>query len=134
MRRFISKTAIETIKELYCAEAPQPTTTVHLKETDIRWVINDNGKLGVRIGDTLFWFYRGETLRQDYHEEEAPMAPRFYRQIGKLEFGEGLRPQGWTPADNRLHNWERVPERPKVAASAAPRTLPGYDEILEAVF
>lgn len=59
-------------------------------EPPIEWIVNDNGELGVKVGDRFAFMYKGRSL--DYggtHDDGAPMK---WRPIGKREFGETVRP------------------------------------------
>jgi hypothetical protein len=58
-----------------------------LKDSDVLWITNDNGELGVRIGDQCFFLYKGESLvyGEAAHDDGTPM---MIRPVSKREFGE----------------------------------------------
>ena len=62
-----------------------------LTKDDVRWVVNDNAELGVKIGDQFFWLYKGESLVYEdaTHDDGKPM---MWRPVGKREFGECCHP------------------------------------------
>ena len=62
-----------------------------LKCDDVEWVVNDNAELGVKIGDQLFFMYKGRSLEYEEgkHDDGTPIK---YRPIGKREFGECCHP------------------------------------------
>ena len=113
-RHHISEADLESIRELYVDHTARIRRTkgADLKAADVQWVINDNGELGVKIGDLFFWLYKGESIRQQYADMEDPAGLRRYRRVGKREFGEVCRPQGWTPEDNARHEWNTIPDDP----------------------
>lgn len=47
----------------------------------VEWVVNTSGELGVKIGNTCYYLYKGESL---IYETE----PMMYRKVEKREFGE----------------------------------------------
>jgi hypothetical protein len=58
---------------------------------DVRWVVNDNAELGVKIGSKFYWLYKGRSLeyKDNKHDDGTPIK---YRQVGKREFGECCHP------------------------------------------
>ena len=56
-----------------------------LKSSDVEWVVNNLGELGVKIGNQVFFCYKGESLQYSADPGNNDM---FYRPIGKREFGE----------------------------------------------
>lgn len=59
---------------------------VKLRSTDVQWVVNDNGELGVKIGEQFFFLHRGESLSPQ--DPEVDGTALTYRLVGKREFGE----------------------------------------------
>lgn len=60
---------------------------------EVKWVVNDLGELGVRIGDTSYFMYKGESLvYQETHEDGTRM---MQRPVEKREFGEVCRVPGF---------------------------------------
>ena len=55
------------------------------------WIVNDQGELGVRIGDKFYFLYKGESIvyNPPLHEDGTPM---LFRRVGKREFGETCQP------------------------------------------
>lgn len=49
-----------------------------LTEDDVEWVVNDLGELGVKIGDSFFFHYKGRSY----------CGGSSWRYVGKREFGE----------------------------------------------
>lgn len=67
----------------------------HLPAEEVKWVVNDLAELGVRIGDTCYFLYKGESLVYGgYHDDGSPM---HWRPVRKREFGEVCRPPGFEP-------------------------------------
>lgn len=58
------------------------------------WIVNDNGELGVKIGDRFFFLYKGESLeyKDGKHDDGTPV---MWRIVGKREFGETVWPRSW---------------------------------------
>lgn len=66
---------------------------MRLKSEEVQWVVNDMGELGVKIGNQLFFLYKGRSL--DYGprpQREEVDRPMMYRPVGKREFGECCHP------------------------------------------
>lgn len=62
-----------------------------LKDSEVEWVVNAYGELGVKIGSQFFWLYKGYSLvySDGLHENGGPM---LWRHVGKREFGETCQP------------------------------------------
>ena len=59
---------------------------------EVKWVVNDLGELGVRIGDTSYFMYKGESIvYSETHEDGTRM---MQRPVQKREFGEVCRVPG----------------------------------------
>lgn len=62
-----------------------------LSKSDVQWIVNSLGELGVMIHGQAFFLYKGDSLQyedpQNEHEE-----PLFYRPVFKREFGECCHP------------------------------------------
>jgi hypothetical protein len=53
----------------------------------VKWIVNDNGELGVMVDGIAHFLYKGESfIYQDgTHDDGTPI---MYRMVGKREFGE----------------------------------------------
>lgn len=95
-----------------------------------KWIVNDLGELGVKVGGRFFFLYKGDNIEYDgIHDDGSPM---LYRPVGKREFGETVMPMKWIregktqnrytqeleyreglsfgdPAD---HDWRHLPPKP----------------------
>lgn len=62
-----------------------------INKEDVNWVVNDNGELGVKIGDKCFFLYKGESFvyENGTHDDGSPM---HIRPVFKREFGECVYP------------------------------------------
>lgn len=71
---------------------------------DVRWVVNDNGELGVEIGGRYFFLYKGYSLEYEdaKHDDGTPM---MVRMVGKREFGETCWPVKWNTAGRRTDRY-----------------------------
>lgn len=58
-----------------------------LRSTDVEWILNDKGEIGVKIGDQFFFNYKGESLMYSSLEDTGP---KTYRLVGKRELDETL--------------------------------------------
>lgn len=59
---------------------------------EVKWVVNDLGELGVRIGDMSYFMYKGESIvYKEAHEDGSRM---MQRPVLKREFGEVCRVPG----------------------------------------
>ena len=72
-----------------------------MREEDVKWIVNDIGELGVKIGDQLFFCYKGRSLsyaENPHYEEDIPENDiaegqiMRWRYVGKREFGECVHP------------------------------------------
>lgn len=78
------------------------SSSVQLDEKEVRfqgidasmisWIVNDSGELGVKIGRTLAFLYKGSSLEYSttHHGDGTPMR---WRYVGKREFGECCHPR-----------------------------------------
>ena len=72
------------------------TKDLYLEEENVEWVVNNLGELGVKIGDNMFFYYKGRSLR--YNPNEDPLegaegeGPIRWRHVYKREFGECIHP------------------------------------------
>lgn len=57
------------------------------------WIVNTLGELGVKIGDRLFFLYKGDNIEYDPNERDPDdPEPILWRLVGKREFGETCHP------------------------------------------
>lgn len=84
-----------TVHEPGCSEcggtAPANVWNKRIGVTNPEWIVNDNGELGVRIGERFFFLYKGDNIeyKEARHDDGTPM---LYRVVGKREFGETCQP------------------------------------------
>ncbi|MCA9366982.1 hypothetical protein KC887_01810 [Candidatus Kaiserbacteria bacterium] len=64
-----------------------------LPAEEVRWVVNNLGELGVRVGDTSYYLYKGESII--YTQPNDDGTTMMERSVLKREFGEVCRPHGW---------------------------------------
>lgn len=66
-------------------KTPPCTDRTRLSAEDVKWIVNDLAELGVKIGDQLFFLYKGESLtyKTDKHWDGQP---RKWRPVRRLEF------------------------------------------------
>lgn len=60
-----------------------------LRSTDVEWIINDQGEIGVKILDQFFFVHKGASFM--YASPEGENTPKKYRAIGKRELGESCK-------------------------------------------
>jgi hypothetical protein len=103
-----------------------------LSPDDVQWVVNDIAELGVRIGDQVFFLYKGESLVYTSHDDGSPM---LFRPVGKREFGEVVHPfdfkglhrgeyytvelvfhpvLSFGAEDDPKYKWQQLPQSPSV--------------------
>lgn len=63
-----------------------------LSEDDVEWVTNDIAELGVKIGNQLFFLYKGESLVYPPDTIHSAGQPMKWRRVFKREFGECAHP------------------------------------------
>lgn len=56
----------------------QEELKLQLNKKDVQWVVNDLGELGVKVGNQLFFLYKGDSISSGNK----------WRPVGKREFGE----------------------------------------------
>lgn len=88
------------------------TATPRLSAEDVKWVVNELGELGVKIGRQFFWLYKGMSILQETVDPSDPNGVKQYRRVGKREFGEVCRPPTW-PNNPGGHEWHHLPYRPE---------------------
>lgn len=93
--RFFGR-AQDFISSLFHILNPEVPQVKHLPHNDIfnrkkttaipdpEWVVNEAGELGVRIGERVFFMYKGDPLEY----ETDPPGQGLYRKVEKREFGE----------------------------------------------
>ena len=67
---------------LAAAEQEAADQAKALVAEDVKWVVNSLGELGVRIGNRMFFLYKGHSL------EYSSPSDMLWREVGKREFGE----------------------------------------------
>lgn len=58
-----------------------------LRSTDVEWILNDQGEIGVKIGEQFFFCYKGNSFMYDTMIEGEKLT---YRLVGKRELDEML--------------------------------------------
>ena len=85
------ETARAALREPAKVERPKYREVASAIEPD--WIVNDLGELGVKVGERLFFLYKGGSIEYigdaALHEDGSPM---LYRPVGKREFGETCQP------------------------------------------
>jgi hypothetical protein len=71
-----------------------------LRSSDVEWIVNNHGELGVKIGEQMFFLYKGESLMYT----EPGMT---YRAVEKREFGASCR----APDESRYKTSDQPGER-----------------------
>lgn len=61
---------------------------------DVKWIVNNLGELGVKIGDLFVFLYKGRSL-QYHHDPDDGAHVYMWRPVGKREFGETCHPMRW---------------------------------------
>ena len=74
---------------------PQQLQESELQESDIRWVVNDVGELGVKINGKSFFFYKGQSISYDDNPRHRDGTSILVREVGEREFGETIFPRSW---------------------------------------
>lgn len=95
-----------------CSPKPKPN---QLTADQVKWVVNDQADLGVKIGDQIFFFYRGRSLVPSAKYDTGE--PRKYRPVGGQEFGDSIHPI-LQDSDGLIgtlpfyegHDWFEIPE------------------------
>jgi hypothetical protein len=85
----------------------------------VEWVVNDNGELGVKIGEQFFFLYKGYSIvygPNSYHSNGEKL---MWRHVFKREFGEcchpiaavatGRIPPGGGVSLSDSHDWKPIP-------------------------
>lgn len=89
-----------------------------------QWVVNDLAELGVRVGATFYFLYKGDNIvyQDPKHEEEDGYdhPSMMYRPVEKREFGECCHPindanphLNGTVSIHDGHKWYPLPPPPK---------------------
>lgn len=89
-----------------------------LAESDVKWVVNSEGELGVMIHDQLFFCYKAHSLCYGVDDTQEPI---MYRAVDKREFGESIRSPRWDVEMSRKERlaklgnsedlWRKIPAR-----------------------
>jgi hypothetical protein len=93
---------------------------------DIHWIVNDNGELGVRVGDTFAFLYKGRSLEYDADTRDDGTRMR-WRPVYKREFGECQHPVGFPPNGSAFRyasgdpgDWLDLPLKVRMEPAPAP--------------
>lgn len=82
-------------------------TARELFPVDVEWVVNDFSELGVKIGERLFFLYKGDSYR--YDSTQSAGGPFNYRPVEKREFGETCKPVDGAVSIEDGHEWYPMP-------------------------
>ncbi len=63
--------------------------------SEVNWVVNSLGELGVEIDGQYFFMYKGESLQYNESDKQENEPPIKVRRVGKREFGETQWPDSW---------------------------------------
>lgn len=88
----------------HVAQDTPPATEPMISHRDIEWIVNSRAELGVKVGNTFAFLYKGNSLSYqvpDAHEDGTPMQ---WRHVLKREFGECCHPPH--------HDWTDSPKPP----------------------
>jgi hypothetical protein len=77
-----------------------------LRSTDVEWIVNSDGDLGVKIGDQFFFLYKGESFMYGENRHPTQHSDK-YRIVDKREFGE-LGPKSPNLNFREIGNWLRM--------------------------
>lgn len=94
--------------------------SMKLRESDVQWIVNSLGELGVMIHGQAFFLYKGESLQYDDPSDETDGPLLMYRPVFKREFGECCHPINYadpakigTVSLSDSDEWRPLPEPPK---------------------
>ena len=83
------------------------------------WVVNNLGELGVKIGERLFFLYKGRSIEYGPKDMEGDEPPMMWRTVGKREFGECCHPINYadltkigTVSLSDSNRWQPFPTKP----------------------
>ncbi len=81
----------------------EPNSNSTLTSDMVEWVVNNSGDLGVKIGNQFFFLYKGRSVQYKNEEEmmDGSIRQMQWRNVGKREFGEACKPDGWWDKDGR---------------------------------
>ena len=97
---FTAITFVET-----CLDAiEEPNFPITAK--DVEWVVNDNAELGVKIGNRMFFLYKGESLEYTSRLHGDNETVRLWRPVGNREFGQCCHPEGVDYVDLENFNFK----------------------------
>ena len=82
----------------------------------VEWIVNDNGELGVKVGNDFHFLYKGHSIiyKSGKHDNGLPM---YWRPVGKREFGECCHPEAQIKDGKYVHpytedfgwQWKKLP-------------------------
>lgn len=80
---------------------------------NVQWIVNDEGELGVKIGNRCFFLYKGGSLVYNgKHDDGRQM---MYRPVKKREFGECCHPDCGPVDLDDSDTWKPLPKGTKAA-------------------
>jgi hypothetical protein len=92
-----------------------------LRESDVQWIVNSLGELGVMIHGQAFFLYKGGSLQYEDPANETDGPALMYRPVFKREFGECCHPINYadptkvgTVSLSDSDEWRPLPEPPEV--------------------
>ena len=88
-----------------------------LKPTDVEWITNNLGELGVKIGDQMFFLYKGCSLEYENTDQEDDEDAYKWRPVEKYEFGATCEPVN--PVEPDSVEWYDMFPQPKMQPLSA---------------
>ena len=82
LTKHLDQLATSVAVELH-EDVSKPHNIGKLRESDVEWVVNNLGELGVKIGNQCFFLYKGESIEYSGDNEAHS-----YRPVAKLALGE----------------------------------------------
>lgn len=70
-------------------DIPNPPAVPAMHASEVQWIVNNQGELGVKVGGQCFFLYKGESIQY------SPENVKQYRLVHKREFGESCKATEW---------------------------------------